>query len=149
VTTDRIIITQADGQEESLPLTFRGLNIGSGSKNDLILSGPGMSQQHLRITFDGATAGYSLLPLPASLPAYLDEEQLLPSVERAWGPGQVLRLGQHTIRLERRQTDGEPPAAGRIPGPAEPVEPEPQPLSIFLIGMVVLIIVVIGYIIMV
>jgi len=70
-------------------------------------------------------------------------------VARAWEPGQVLRLGQHTIRLERGQPDGEPPAADRTPGSAESAEPEPQPLSIFLIGMVVLIIVVIGYIIMV
>jgi len=140
---DRIIITNAEGEERNVSLTFRGLALGSGSKNDVILSGPGVSQQHLRITFDGATGSYSLLPLPASQPTTLDDDQLLPSVERVWQSGQILRIGQNAIRLEHVQPgpEAQPPSVQSSP------EPEPQPLRIFMIGMGVLIIVVILYII--
>lgn len=139
---DRIIITDPDGEERSVPLTFRGLALGSGSKNDVILSGSGVSQQHLRITFDGATGRYSVLPLPASLPAHLDDDQLLPSVEREWSSDQTLQVGQNSIQLVQVQAAPAPQPAS-LPT-AE--EPEPQPLRIFMIGMGVLIIVVTLYI---
>ena len=140
---DRIIITDPDGEESSVALTFRGLALGSGSKNDVILSGPGVSQQHLRITFDGANGSYSVLPLPSSLPLYLDDDQLLPSVERVWQQGQILLLGQHSIRLEQTQ----PAPEAQTPSLPASAEPEPRPLRVFMIGMGVLIIVIILYII--
>jgi len=141
---DSIIITHPDGSTETVPLTFRGLNLGSGSKNEVVLSGQGVSQQHLRITFDGE--GYNVLALPASLPAFVDEAQLLPSVERKWEPGQVLRLGEHLIRLQRA-APVEQPQTPAAPAQSTPPEPEPQPLRIFMIGIGVLVFVVIVYII--
>jgi predicted component of type VI protein secretion system len=145
MTQDSIIITHADGSTETVALTFRGLNLGSGSKNEVILSGQGVSQQHLRITFDGE--GYNVLALPASLPAFLNDTQLLPSVERKWQPGQVLRLGEHRISLQRAAPGNQPPAATDTVQPPISPEPEPQPLRIFMVGIGILIVVVIVYII--
>ena len=149
---DKIIITLIDGVTQQIPLTYRGLTIGSGSRNDVILTGEGVSQQHLRITFDGSH--YHVLRLPATLPAYLDDFQLLPSVQRAWEPGQTLSVGENQLVLEKAQAEtqtyNEGPRAGQpvvevTPSP-EPPTSEPQPFRFLLIGLGIVIIIVILYV---
>lgn len=113
---DKITVTHTDGREAEFELSYRGLTIGSGSTNDVILSGSGVSQQHLRITFD--PTGYHILPLPRSLPVHLDERQLLPSVEQLWRSGQVLQVGENRLCLVAAETP-------QVPAGPSPVEPPP------------------------
>jgi hypothetical protein len=150
---DKIIITLADGSTQQVPLTYRGVTIGSGSRNDIILNGEGISQQHLRITFDGSH--YHVLRLPATLPAYLDDFQLLPSVQRAWEAGQRLKVGENQLELEKVQdtagTYNEGPRAGQpLMDTATPTGSQstgPQPFRFLLIGFGIVIVIVILYII--
>ena len=108
-----IIIHTPDGQTASLPVDGPTMIIGRDADNQIALDYPDISRQHAQIVV--GEAGFEVMDLGSTNGTYLDNLKLVPRRPAAWGPGQVLRIGDVQLQLQTGQT----------PSPASPTDPLP------------------------
>jgi eukaryotic-like serine/threonine-protein kinase len=98
---DHLSITSADGSTvEKMKLKPR-MTIGSKPGNDIVLSGPEISDRHAQIKVDGEN--YTVTDLDSSTGTYLGGKKLLAGVSEVWAPDKVLRLGKTQLHLYQAQ----------------------------------------------
>lgn len=110
----RIVVVEPNGVRRSLPLPPRGLSIGRGPDNDLVLGYDFTSRHHARITFEGGK--YYVVDLDSANGTYMAEVRLSPHSPAIWSPQKTLRIGQVTFQLEQV------PVQSREPGAFDPTE---------------------------
>lgn len=93
----RITITEPNGVQRTLPLTARGVTIGRGSDNNLVINYPDVSRYHAQIASDGLTA--YVTDLGSGNGTFLDQQPLVPNVSTVWPPGVLLQVGSAKIQL--------------------------------------------------
>ncbi|MCP4711728.1 MAG: FHA domain-containing protein, partial [Planctomycetes bacterium] len=83
-----ITIIEPNGVQRSRPLTTRGLTIGRGTDNDLVINYNNVSRHHAQILFDNGY--YYVLDLNSANGAYLGNVRLAPNEPTLWRPGTPL-----------------------------------------------------------
>ena len=96
---ERLLIARSGEEPESLTLEKDSYTIGRSSNNDLILTGEGVSRNHLRL--ERSTTGWQVVDLGSTNGSTLDGNRLLPDVPERWEPGQSLRIGLYTLHLQQ------------------------------------------------
>jgi predicted component of type VI protein secretion system len=109
----RIIIKEPNGVQRAMPLTPRGVTIGRGTDNNLILNYPITSRYHAQVTFDGNY--YYVTDLNSGNGTFLDDVQLSPHEPVVWMPGMSLRIGDVLVLLEISQYQAQPQQAAAAP----------------------------------
>ncbi len=108
-----ITIIEPNGVQRTRPLTMRGLTIGRGTDNDLVISYNNVSRYHTQILFDNGH--YYVADLNSANGTYLGNARLAPSESTLWTPGTPLSIGGVLIHLKQSQTQklqqAPPPAA--------------------------------------
>lgn len=92
---------EPNGVRRSLPLPARGLTIGRGPDNDLVLAYDLTSRHHARITFDGAN--YYVVDLGSANGTYIADVRLSPQSPTVWMPNKTLHIGKVSFQLEQTQ----------------------------------------------
>ncbi len=115
MTQTRIVVTEPNGVQRMMPLTPRGLAIGRGTDNDLIVNYPTASRYHAQITFDGAY--YYVTDLNSGNGTYLGNARLTPNEPTVWMPGTPLYVSDVSIQLQQ----------GSQPLPQQPPQQPQQP----------------------
>jgi pSer/pThr/pTyr-binding forkhead associated (FHA) protein len=93
----RITITEPNGVQRTVPLTSRGVTIGRGSDNSLVINYPDVSRYHAQIATDGVTT--YVTDLDSGNGTFLDNQPLVPNVSVIWQPGMLLQVGSAKIQL--------------------------------------------------
>ncbi len=96
---DRIVLTSQDGESRIVALRAKGLTIGRGADNDLVLAQTAISRHHARVDFDGVN--YRIIDLNSTNGTHLDNVRLLPGVPQIWTPDKKLRIGDNWLQLQR------------------------------------------------
>ncbi|MFZ0545306.1 MAG: protein kinase [Candidatus Promineifilaceae bacterium] len=125
---ERLLIAQSGESPESVTLEKDNYTIGRSSTNDIVLTGEGISRNHLRIerTPDG---GWRVVDLGSTNGSFLGDNRLLPDIPERWEPGQALRIGLYAINLQKIDRPAGPlgvPAAGAA-GTYLATEQSPRP----------------------
>ncbi|MFN8375284.1 MAG: FHA domain-containing protein [Anaerolineae bacterium] len=96
---DRLVVYHADQVIETLALNRRVTVIGRDVDNDVILPSKNVSRRHARIerTEEG---DYRVVDMGATNRCRLDDVRLSPNVPTRWEFGQVLYVGDFSLRLE-------------------------------------------------
>lgn len=97
----RITVTEPNGVTRTMPITTRGLTIGRGDDNDLMIAYAAVSRHHARLTFDIARGHYYVTDLNSANGSYLGNNRLEPNIPTVWMPGQPLRIDDVLIHLEQ------------------------------------------------
>jgi len=100
---DRIIVTEPNGIQRSRPITVRGLTIGRGEENDLVLGYDGVSRNHALVTCDQGR--YYVTDLNSANGTLVGEVRVNPQSPVPWTPGQTLRIGAVSIQLQPARRD--------------------------------------------
>lgn len=108
---DRIRITEPNGTQRTRPLTERGLTIGRGTENDLVIAYSDVSRCHARIRFEGGR--YQVSDLGSANGTYLGDVHLEPQVPTPWLFGQTLHIGRVSIDLLQATALSGEDASGR------------------------------------
>lgn len=95
------MVTEPNGVQRSRPITLRGLTIGRGDENDLVLNYGAASRSHALVTFNQGR--YYVIDLGSANGTYLGDARLDPNLPTLWTPGQPLRIGEVLIRLQVQQ----------------------------------------------
>jgi predicted component of type VI protein secretion system len=136
---DRVTILEPNGVQRTKPLTFRGLNIGRGDENDLVIGYTAVSRNHALVTYNQGR--YYVTDLNTGNGTYLGEDRLVPNTPTLWAPGRALRIGDVLMHLEHTG-DADPKAetfAGLLPaGDQEGGEHDTRGALKWLLGAVVL-----------
>ncbi|HMR63557.1 MAG TPA: protein kinase [Anaerolineae bacterium] len=98
---DRVTVLMGDDTARTVEMKADGLVIGRGKEFDLVLDDQAVSRQHARIDFNGSY--YTITDLDSRNGTYLANTKILPGVPERWSPDQIVRIGQHYLRLERNQ----------------------------------------------
>ena len=117
MTQSRISITEPNGVQRMMPLSPRGLTIGRGSDNDVVINYPTTSRYHAQITFDGSY--YYVTDLNSGNGSYLDNARLNPNEPVVWMPGARLQIGEVVIQQEQSQYQSQQPQQVQ-PQPGKP-----------------------------
>lgn len=96
---DHLLILSPGSTAHTVEIKTAVITIGSGADNYAVLDDPNVSPQHARVEIDGSN--YKVIDLDSESGTYLDDVKLVPSVPQVWKFGQVLRIGQNWLRLER------------------------------------------------
>ena len=99
VSQDRIQIMGQDKTTRAVAFLTKGMTIGRGENNDIVLDDPQASRQHARIELDGSN--FRVIDLNSTNGTFLANARLLPGVPEIWMPEAPLRIGSHWFRLER------------------------------------------------
>lgn len=102
MSANRIIITEPNGVQRSRPITARGLTVGRGNENDLVINYAAVSREHALISYDRGR--YHVTDLNSGNGTYLGEARLASGKPTPWPHGQTLRIGEVLIHLEQAQT---------------------------------------------
>lgn len=139
----RLHVLDGNGQEQnSLAITARGVTIGRGADNVVVLTDEMVSRNHLRLDWDGQRV--TVTDLGAGNGTFLGNRQLAPQAQTEWTADDWLRVGPYWLCLQpaaRRDTPEtrplpvaaapvlSPPPAVYAPPPAPPVYvPATQPI---------------------
>ncbi len=115
--SQRIIITEPNGVQRTMPLTPRCLTIGRGTDNDLVINYPVTSRYHAQITSDGAT--YYVTDLNSDNGTYLGNALLAPNQPVVWTPGAPLHIGDVLLQLGQEQSEAQQQLLQQQPGRKE------------------------------
>lgn len=108
MTQARIIVREPNGVQRTLPLTPRGLTIGRGTDNNLVINYPTTSRYHAQVTTDGFE--YYVTDLNSGNGSYLGDTRLAPNQLTPWPQGLPLQIGDVLIYLEEgAQQPGQQP----------------------------------------
>ena len=113
---------------QTLEVTGRGLTIGSGNDNDVVLNGVEVSHHHMRMDWDGQRV--TVTDLGSTYGTIYRDVPLAPFTPQAWQPGDSIKVSAYWLRLEPAavETMMLPADAGRNGfGPMPEAEPHPQP----------------------
>jgi pSer/pThr/pTyr-binding forkhead associated (FHA) protein len=99
---DHIIVTEPNGVRRSMPITYRGLSIGRGDDNDLVISYAAVSRNHAQVMLDRGR--YYVADLNSANGTFMGRTRLEPNKPAPWAPGQSLRIGDVEIQLEQTET---------------------------------------------
>ncbi len=111
---ERLLIARSGESPESMTLEKDSYTIGRASQNSLVLTGEGISRNHLRL--ERSEAGWQIIDLGSTNGSYLDGNRLLPDVPEQWEPGQALGIGPYILHLQL--ADGAYQSAGTPVAPA-------------------------------
>lgn len=104
---ERLLIARSGEAPQSVALEKESYTLGRSGNNDLVLTGEGISRNHLRL--ERGADGWQVVDLGSTNGSTLDGNRLRPNVPEPWEPGQTLRLGLYALNLQR---------IGRPVGPA-------------------------------
>ncbi len=140
---DRLIITAADGQSRSIPLSKDVYIIGRDDDRDVVLPGSSkVSRSHARLerSFDGK---YRLIDLGSTNGTFVNEQRLPANSPEAIAPGQQFRIGDYWLQIEQAnravanqmaqlsftQLENQVAQPPQPPQPSQPqpYTPQPQP----------------------
>lgn len=142
---NQIHILEPNGVRRSRPMPLRGLTIGRGSENDIVLAYEAVSRTHAQITFERGY--YYVVDLNSANGTFMDNVRIPPHTPTIWWPKQSLRIGGAVITLELGQIQQRQPAdldhmetrVGWMPGEGQqPGAKKPDQLALILIGAVLL-----------
>jgi predicted component of type VI protein secretion system len=97
--SDHVTIIEPNGVQRTKPITPRGMSIGRGDENDLVISYAAVSRAHALITYDQGR--YHVVDLNSGNGTYLDQTRLAPNTPTVWRPGQTLHIGDAILHLEQ------------------------------------------------
>ena len=98
-TVPRLRVVDQSGQTiQVMEVKSQGITIGRQSGNDIVLSGQGISRQHLQVSWDGRQV--TVKDLGSSNGTLLDGVRLIPQASQAWQERQQIHIGSYWIRLE-------------------------------------------------
>lgn len=98
----RIHITEPNGVKRSKPVSSRGLSIGRGEDNDLIINYGTVSCRHAHIDCDGFH--FYVTDLGSGNGTYLANERLPANAPALWLAGVPLTIGDVVLEMEQVQT---------------------------------------------
>lgn len=137
---NQIHILEPNGVRRSRPLPLRGVTIGRGSENDIVLAYEAVSRTHARITFEQGY--YYVADLNSANGTFIDNRRIPPNTSTIWWPKQSLRIGGATITLELAQNQRLPAAddatetrIGWVPAEQQAGAKKPNQLTLILIGI--------------
>ncbi|MHB8645327.1 MAG: protein kinase domain-containing protein [Thermomicrobiales bacterium] len=127
----RLSVLDQTGQVyQSLEVTGRGLTIGSGNDNDVVLSGVEVSHHHLRMDWDGQRV--AVTDLGSTYGTIYRDIPLAPFTPQPWQPGDAIKVSAYWLRLETPAletmvlpTDGTINGFGPMPQPEQYQPPAP------------------------
>ncbi len=127
----RLHVLDTNGQEQNaLAITNRGVTVGRGSDNVVVLADKQVSRNHLRLDWDGQRV--MATDLGAANGSFLGERQLAPQTPTEWTAEDWLRVGSYWLYLQPayNQAAAEAPvqpviAAPVLPAAAAPVYSHP------------------------
>jgi predicted component of type VI protein secretion system len=99
MTGDHVTLIEPNGVQRTKSLTSRGMSIGRGEDNDLVVGYAAVSRYHAQVTSDQGY--YYVTDLNSGNGTYLDSDRLAPNQPTLWNPRQVLRVGDVQIHLEQ------------------------------------------------
>ncbi|GAB4460465.1 MAG: hypothetical protein Kow0031_39980 [Anaerolineae bacterium] len=94
---DRINILEPNGVERTRPLTPKGLRIGRGTDNDVVLGYDDVSRYHAEITFNGQF--FLVTDLGSANGTLMGKNRLPPNTPSPWGANYPLTIGRVQFRL--------------------------------------------------
>lgn len=103
---ERLLIAQAGESPESVTLEKDSYRIGRSASNDIVLTGEGVSRNHLRL--ERSAGGWQVVDLGSTNGTFLDDNRLLPDVPELWEPGQRLHLGPYFLNLQQIDRPADP-----------------------------------------
>ncbi len=94
---DRINISEPNGVERTRPLTPKGLRIGRGTDNDVVLGYDDVSRYHAEITYNGQF--FMVTDLGSANGTLMGKNRLPPNTPTPWGANYPLTVGRVVFRL--------------------------------------------------
>ncbi len=127
----RLHVLDENGQEQnSLAITTRGVMIGRGADNVVVLADTLVSRNHLRLDWDGQRV--TVTDLGAGNGTFLSNRQLTPHAPTEWTADDWLRVGAYWLYLQpaalRQTSETRPLPVSAAPAPSPPPT-APAPLS--------------------
>lgn len=101
---DHVTLIEPNGVQRTKSLTSRGMSIGRGEDNDLVIGYAAVSRYHTQVTSDQGY--YYVTDLNSGNGTYLDSDRLAPNQPTLWNPRQILRVGDVQIHLEQSALAG-------------------------------------------
>ena len=97
----RIHITEPNGVVRSMPVSMRGLSIGRGEENDLIINYGAVSRRHAQIDCDGFN--FYITDLGTDNGTYLGNARIPANAPTPWREDMPVYLGDVALELEFTQ----------------------------------------------
>lgn len=117
---------------QSVEVTGRGVTIGSGNDNDVILNGVEVSHHHMRMDWDGQRV--TVTDLGSTYGTIYRDVPLAPFTPQMWQPGDAIKISAYWLRLElpalettALPADGTMNGFGLMPEPEFYPQPPPEP----------------------
>jgi serine/threonine protein kinase len=117
---------------QSVEVTGRGVTIGSGNDNDVILNGVEVSHHHMRMDWDGQRV--TVTDLGSTYGTIYRDVPLAPFTPQVWQPGDAIKISAYWLRLEvlapetmALPADSTMNGFGLMPEPALYQQPAPEP----------------------
>jgi phage tail-like protein len=98
-----------DLEQDEVPLTREGLNIGRVDGNDLVLSHKKVSRRHARVVWQGQQ--FWVEDLESSNGTLIGSKRLTPHQAVPLAPGDVIRIGPYRLAFDLPPQPPEPPPA--------------------------------------
>jgi len=96
-TQTRIQVLTKGKKPQVFTLQADTVMVGRDKDNQLVVEDPEVSRRHVQITRDGN--GYRVMDLNSTNGTFLKNTRLLPGVQAAWEPQEVLHIGDTWLRL--------------------------------------------------
>ena len=130
------VLDQQGRTYRTMDLSGRGITLGSGNDNDIVLNGHEVSHHHARVDYDGRQA--LITDLGSQYGTIYRDIPLAPYTARPWETDDAIRLSTYWLRLEPPGLATQAMPAGysnemmlAVPEPAPP--PPPMPTRIRLV----------------
>jgi hypothetical protein len=131
---ERLLIAHSGESPQSFALENDRYTIGRADNNDIVLTGDGISRNHIR--FERLDGRWQITDLGSTNGSFLDDNRLLPNVPEVWNPDQALHIGSYVIHLQQIDQPaafaGQPAAGAFMPTAAPPA---PRPFYRFSMDM--------------
>lgn len=103
----RLYVLDGNGQQQNtLAITTRGVTVGRGADNVVVLSDPLISRNHLRLDWDGQQV--MVTDLGTANGTFLGDRRLAPQIAVRWEADDWLRVGPFWLRLQPSPTEQRP-----------------------------------------
>ncbi len=117
---------------QTVEVTGRGVTVGSGNDNDVILNGVEVSHHHMRMDWDGQRV--TVTDLGSTYGTTYRDVPLAPFSPQVWQPGDAIKISMYWLRLDipaletvAFPADGTMNGFGLMPQPEQYQQPAPEP----------------------
>lgn len=125
----RLHVLDGNGrQQNTLAITTRGVTVGRGADNVVVLPDALVSRSHLRLDWDGRRV--TVTDLGAANGTFLGDRRLVPRAPTEWADGEWVRVGPYWLS-HQPPSRGQPtdPVALAVPAAAMPVATTGWPVA--------------------